>query len=794
MAFQFIPPGAALDAATRASRHRGMLVVLALQAVALAGWALALGLPVVHLLVETVPLVTAFAVAASSRVTFRARAMAMALGLFTESALAVHLADGAVIVHFHYFVMLAVLALYEDVAVLALGVAYVVVQHGAMGSLTPEYVYGRDPGAGQPWPIAVVHGLFVLAAAAALMANWRAHAQVRLSDRRHRREAESYMEVAGVMHLLLDPAGRVRIANDMTCATLQRPRDEIVGADWFALAVPEEERAARRAGFEGLIASDAERTQFENRVLCADGSIRRVHWAIALIRDHRGQVTGALSTGTDTTERRAVEARLAREQRDLAGLRRLAQDVASLDDARQAVVERVVGLVDGAFGALVEPSAGDTELRSTAATNEAAVGDRFLFGREPSATVAAYIERRPVFVGDADGNHEVSRRRFEAIGLASALCQPIVGDGGRALGVLVVGWQCPLDELDERTAELVRLAADEAARALMRLGALRRLESAALNDALTGVPNRRAFDEELPRALARAARSGQDVALAYMDLNGFKALNDRDGHAAGDRLLKAATAAWQGELRQSDVLARVGGDEFAVILPNCAPGDVEVVTRRLRTAVPHAPGCGVGVAVWDGVEGADSLMRRADEALYADKAQGARARLSDPVRLAALEATGLLDAPGVPELDELTRVVAWLLDVPSATVSLVDDDRQVFAGMCGITGGAAEERGTPIEDSVCQHPVATGRPLIVTDARENELLRDNAAVRERGVVAYAGIPLVDPSGAVIGVLCAIDDKPRAWSDEDVATLRRLARRAIAEIAARARTGADAPSA
>jgi GAF domain-containing protein len=73
-------------------------------------------------------------------------------------------------------------------------------------------------------------------------------------------------------------------------------------------------------------------------------------------------------------------------------------------------------------------------------------------------------------------------------------------------------------------------------------------------------------------------------------------------------------------------------------------------------------------------------------------------------------------------------------------------------------------------------------------------VRDNAAVRERGVVAYAGIPLVDPSGAVIGVLCAIDDKPRAWSDEDVATLRRLARRAIAEIAARARAGQDAPAA
>ena len=161
------------------------------------------------------------------------------------------------------------------------------------------------------------------------------------------------------------------------------------------------------------------------------------------------------------------------------------------------------------------------------------------------------------------------------------------------------------------------------------------------------------------------------------------------------------------------------------------------------------------------------------------------------MRLAALDATGLLDAPQVPELDELTRVVAWLLDVPGATVSLVDDSRQIFAGMCGITGQAAEQRGTPIEESVCQHPVATGRPLIVSDARENELLRDNAAVRERGVVAYAGIPLVDPAGAVIGVLCAIDDKPRVWSDEDVATLRRLARRAIDEIAGRARADAGA---
>ena len=465
---------------------------------------------------------------------------------------------------------------------------YVVLQHGAMGSMAPGYVYGRDVGAGHPWLVAVLHGLFVLAASAALVANWRAHAQVRLSERRHRRQAERYMEVAGVMHLLIDRHGVVQMANRMTCDTLQLPERELIGADWFALAVPEEERAARRAGFDAMVASGADRVERENRVVCADGSIRLMQWVFTFIRDDAGAVEGVLSTATDVTERRAVEARLERERRDLAGLRRLAQDVASLDDARQAVVDRVVELTDARVGALLEPSARDTALCFTVATMESLVGDVVRVGREPSAAATAFTEARPVFVDDADNHEAISRRRFAAAGVAAVLCQPIMSDG-RPIGVLAIGWTDPVEELEPRAAELVELAADEAAHALTRLAAMRRLTSAALTDGLTGVPNRRAFDAELPRALALAGRSGRDVALAYMDLNGFKALNDRDGHEAGDRLLKATAAAWQAELRETDLLARVGGDEFAVILPDCPAGAAERVTERLRAAVPHAP-------------------------------------------------------------------------------------------------------------------------------------------------------------------------------------------------------------
>ena len=650
----------------------------------------------------------------------------MALGLFTESAIGVHIAHGAVVMHFHYFVMLCVLALYEDFAILALGVAYVVVQHGIMGSLGPKLVYGHDGGNAHPWHMALVHGLFVLGAAAALIANWRAHAMVRLSERRNRREVERYLEVAGVLHLFIDADARVRMANPMTLETLGHTAEEFIGTDWFDVAVPADEREARRQGFGAMKAGDTDRYEVDNRVLCADGSVRLVQWVITVVRDDDGVVAGTLSTGTDVTERRAIEARLAREQRDLATLRRMAQDVASLDDARQALVDGAADLTDATIAAIVEPAAGGEELHCTTATIESFVGDRVRIGHEPSATATAFVERRPVFVADEAHSQTASRRLFDAAGAKSALCQPIVS-GDDLLGVLVVGWRDPRHALEERSAELVRLAADEAARALQRRAAMHRLESAALNDVLTGVPNRRAFEAELPRAMARAARTGEPLALASMDLNGFKALNDREGHAAGDRVLKEVAAAWQNALRATDLLARIGGDEFVALLPMCGAGDMEIVAGRLRGAVTHGPGSGLGIVQWDGVESATELVRRADEALYADKARGSAARLADPVRLAALDATGLLDAPSQPELDEISRMVSWLLDVPVATVSLVDDHRQFFAGACGLPGTTL---GRPPDAAV--HELLPARGLGRPAAHRARRPRGPAPARQPG--------------------------------------------------------------
>jgi diguanylate cyclase (GGDEF)-like protein len=140
-------------------------------------------------------------------------------------------------------------------------------------------------------------------------------------------------------------------------------------------------------------------------------------------------------------------------------------------------------------------------------------------------------------------------------------------------------------------------------------------------DALTGVHNRRVWDQELPRELARAARSGQPVCVALIDLDNFKAYNDRHGHQAGDRLLKAAAAVWRSSLRKSDLLVRYGGEEFALLLPDCGPDDAMEIAERLRTSQPEGT-CSIGVAAWDTKETETELVRRADQALYAAKTGG----------------------------------------------------------------------------------------------------------------------------------------------------------------------------
>jgi diguanylate cyclase (GGDEF)-like protein len=148
-----------------------------------------------------------------------------------------------------------------------------------------------------------------------------------------------------------------------------------------------------------------------------------------------------------------------------------------------------------------------------------------------------------------------------------------------------------------------------------------RLDGLARTDALTGVPNRRVWDEELLRELARARRLGTPLCMAMIDLDHFKTYNDQFGHPAGDKVLKDAATAWQLQIRSTDLLARYGGEEFALLLPTSALDVAIRIVERLQAVTPLVT-CSIGVVSWDFRESADELVRRADQALYAAKAKG----------------------------------------------------------------------------------------------------------------------------------------------------------------------------
>ncbi|MCW2758843.1 MAG: sensor signal transduction histidine kinase, partial [Nocardioidaceae bacterium] len=127
-----------------------------------------------------------------------------------------------------------------------------------------------------------------------------------------------------------------------------------------------------------------------------------------------------------------------------------------------------------------------------------------------------------------------------------------------------------------------------------------------------------------------------------------------------------------------------------------------------------------------------------------------------------------------PSLDRYARMVQRYLDVPTALVSIVETERQVFPGAAGLPEPYDETRQTPLSHSFCQYVVSDEAPLIVTDARTEERLDGNGAITDLGVIAYAGWPLIDETGATIGSLCAIDDQPRQWTREDLDALADLA--------------------
>jgi diguanylate cyclase (GGDEF)-like protein len=315
----------------------------------------------------------------------------------------------------------------------------------------------------------------------------------------------------------------------------------------------------------------------------------KVWWRIALVFSAASAIIG-FAVQNLVARVRGQAAALAVRERDLEAVADLLRSLSLKTDARERICAGVCDLSGAYFAVLLETN-DDGALECTAAAGLSLSSRTFT-----QASVLAELnrEQRP----------------------ATLLLEPI-HHGDDVAGVLVAGWREQPDD-ERRVRGLVRLLATEAAFVIERADLLGRLTEFALTDELTGLPNRRAWDERLEQAIAEP----QPACVAILDLDHFKSYNDDHGHQAGDRFLKEAAAAWRAQLRPGDTLARYGGEEFVVLLREDDVETARGIVDRLRAATPRGQSCSAGIARRIGDELAADLLGRADHALYEAKRAG----------------------------------------------------------------------------------------------------------------------------------------------------------------------------
>ena len=424
------------------------------------------------------------------------------------------------------------------------------------------------------------------------------------------------------------PLGMARMGLDGTflsvnaalCAFLGRTPEELVGRRAREFSHPDD-RDATTSAADMIAAGKLSSHQEEKRYLRPDGTTVWALLSISLVRDGEGRPDHHLSFMGDITHHKETEQALRESEADLLTIARVARELSSSADVRAAICEAAIEIAGAAAGFFVEPD-GPEELVLTRRIGVDLPEVRLrLHDGEPSGSATAFLTRRPLFIKDAKSNTGASQTLAHALDAGSVMYQPIVSEGD-AVGVLIVMWHERLEQPTPRALAALSLLADEASLALEREKLLWRLADQAREDDLTGLPNRRAWNERLPIELSRSQRDEAPCAVALIDLDRFKLYNDEHGHLHGDQFLRDVAQAWRGALRPSDFLARYGGEEFTLLLPNCDTEGARQTVRRIAAAVPDGQTCSIGIARWDGIEPADVLMDRADQALYQAKRLG----------------------------------------------------------------------------------------------------------------------------------------------------------------------------
>ena len=426
---------------------------------------------------------------------------------------------------------------------------------------------------------------------------------VDITERKHYEQAllqerdsiRNILATVEAMIVALDPEGRITLVNRKACEILGYHEDELIGQDWFATCLPcsidvEQVREVFKQFQAGNLAVSE---YYEKPVRTRSGDERLIAWHNSSNRDKDGKIIGGLlSAGEDITERKQVEGKL-----------QLAASV--FVHAREGI------LITDAEANIIDVNAAFSYI--TGYPREEVIGRNTRLLSSGRQSTEFYVAMWHDLIAQGFWQGEVWNRRRDGEVYAELLTLSAVRD---AAG---------------QTQYYVALFADITEQKQYQ----QRLEHIAHYDALTGLPNRVLLADRLHQSMAQTLRRHNLLAVAFLDLDGFKAINDNHGHERGDQLLMTVASRMKQAVRDGDTVARLGGDEFVAVMQDLTDieDSVPLLLRLLEAAAKpvHVDNltlqvsASVGVSFYplaeEGVD-ADQLLRQADQAMYQAKLSG----------------------------------------------------------------------------------------------------------------------------------------------------------------------------